>query len=162
MRKFLDLYSVHLVYFLLADKAIVKSFVDRLIIHLFHHLYQFYPLLSNNNYKNATSQYRVSGWGLEVWIQAFILPPNWPYSFIYLGFMFLICKMKSQIISYVSSNSKDYTFACYFAWLGEAIYLNVALLCPSRTRAFEYCVFQPTWTLWHITSKITCLRTILI
>lgn len=37
--KFLGLYPVHLVYFLLADKAIVNSFVDRLLIHLFYHLY---------------------------------------------------------------------------------------------------------------------------
>ena len=37
--KFSDLYPVHLVYFLLADKAIGISFVDRLPIHLFYHLY---------------------------------------------------------------------------------------------------------------------------
>lgn len=33
--KLLDLHSVYLVYFLLADKATVNSFVDRLITHLF-------------------------------------------------------------------------------------------------------------------------------
>lgn len=37
--KILDLYPVHLVYFLLADKAIVNSFVDRLLILFFYHLY---------------------------------------------------------------------------------------------------------------------------